>query len=221
MTERESILQQAHEACLQRNFPQAYALYEGLLQAYPDDIQVLLDYGKAVYIEFEEPEKALRLFEQAVACDPNCVEALLWSADVAALGYGPEQEGAAALYKQAIELDPTCVDAYVGLGLQYQAPSVTLSLEETIQAFRQAIALDPQRADAYNDLGMVLLRKGDKAEARVALCRAIECMQGTSRQRRIPGIKKYIEKIDRDEIIRTGASWNDSPRYRWFSQEEA
>ena len=54
------------------------------------------------------------------------------------MGYSPEQVGAVRLYQRAIELDPNCVDAYMGLGLQYQAPSVTLSLEETINAFRTA-----------------------------------------------------------------------------------
>lgn len=182
---------------------------------------MLLDYGKAVYGEFEEPEKALHLFERAVECDPNCVEAWLWLADTAAMGYGPEQEGAANFYRKAIELDPTCVDAYVGLGLQYQAPSVTLSLEETIQAFRQAIALDPQRADAYNALGMALLKKGDTADARVAFLRAIDQLKVANRPRKIAIVRKYIEQIDNTGKLRSGGRWNDSPRYNWFFKEEA
>ena len=57
----------------------------------------------------------------------------------------------------------------MGLGLQYQAPSVTLSLDETIDAFRTAIALDPYRADAYSNLGMVLLEKGDTTGAQYSI----------------------------------------------------
>jgi tetratricopeptide (TPR) repeat protein len=218
MCEREAILRQAHDACLRRDYPKAYNLYESLLQTCPDDPQVLLEYGMAVYTEFEDLEKALHLFEQAFERDPTLVEALLWQADVAAMGYGPEQVGAVGLYRRAIELDPNCVDAYMGLGLQYQAPSVTLSLEETINAFRTAIALDPHRADAYSNLGMALLEKGDTTGARAAFLHAIDLLEGTNYQKRIPVIRRYIEQIDRHEMIKTRASVNYSPRYRWFSE---
>ena len=139
MDEREAILQQAHEAYQQRNYPLAYDLYEALLQMFPGDPQVRLAYGKAVYLEYEDLEKALRLFEKVTELDSTTVEALLWQADIASLGYGPSYQGAVSLYRQAIHLDPNCVDAYIGLGLQYQAPSVTLSLEQAIDAFGTAI----------------------------------------------------------------------------------
>ena len=218
MSERESILRQAHEACLQRDYPKAYNLYEVLLQTYPGDPQILLEYGKAVYMKFEDLEKALCLFKRAFERDSSSVEALLWLADVAALGYGPDHLGAVCLYRRAIELDPKCVDAYLGLGLQYQAPSVTLSLEETINAFCTAIALDPHRADAYSNLGMALLDKGDAVGAHTAFLHAIDLLEGTNYQKRIPAIKRYIEQIDRHEAIKTRASANYSPRYRWFSE---
>ena len=80
-------------------------------------------------MQFEDLEKALCIFEWAFERDSASVEALLWLVDVAALGYGPDHVGAVCLYRRAIELDPKCVDAYMGLGLQYQAPSVTLSLD--------------------------------------------------------------------------------------------
>lgn len=216
MNERDTILQQAYEACLQRQFSQAYALYETLLQAYPDDPQVLLDYGKAVFSEFENLEKAIHLFEQVLKRDPTCVEAMLWLADIAALGYGSEQVGAASLYRKAIEADPACVDAYIGLGLQYQAPGVTLSLEEAIQAFRQAIAFDPQRADAYQNLGIILLKTGDSAGARAAFSGAIELWGRKGHPKRVQVLRKYIEQIDRNEAIKNFGSWSDSPRYNWL-----
>jgi tetratricopeptide (TPR) repeat protein len=218
MSERESILQQAHEACLRRDYPKAYSLYEALLQTHPDDPSLLLEYGKAVYMEFEDLEKALHLFEQAFKHDPTSVEALLWQADIATMGYGPDHAEAVSLYRRAIELDPKCVDAYVGLGLQYQTPSVTLSLEETIDAFRTAIALDPHRADAYSNLGMALLDKKDTAGARTAFLHAIDLLEGTDYQKRIPAIRQYIDQIDRHETIKTRANVNYSPRYHWFSQ---
>lgn len=99
MSERESILRQAHEACLRRDYPEAYNLYEALLQMYPDAPQVLLEYGKAVYMKFENLEKALCIFERAFERDSASVEALLWLADVAALGYGPDHAGAVSLYR--------------------------------------------------------------------------------------------------------------------------
>lgn len=217
MNERELMLQQAHEACLQRSFSQAYAFYKTLLQKYPDDSQVLLEYGKAVFGEFEDPEQAIHLFERALASDPGCVEALLWLADTAALGYGPEQAGAVTFYRKAMEFDPQCVDAYIGLGLQYQAPGVALSLDEAIQAFRQAIALDPRRADAHQNLGIVLLKKGDKVGARAAFSSAIELLEKTNHQQKVQVLRKYLEQIDRNEVVRNLGSWNDSPRYSWLT----
>lgn len=216
MEERDSLLQQAHEACWQFQFAQAYDIYEALLQANPDDPQVLLDYGRAVFGEGNDFEKATRLFEQAVQSDPTSVEAVLWLADMAALGYGPEQAGAVTLYRRALELDPACVDAYIGLGLQYRAPSVTLTLEESLQAFRQAATLDPRRSDASANLGMLLLEEGKRPEALAALRDAIVRMQGTDRARQIPAIQKYIERIERGEPIKKKAMFNDSPRYRWL-----
>jgi tetratricopeptide (TPR) repeat protein len=218
MDEREAILQQAHEARQRRDYPKAYHLYEALLQTSPDDPQILLEYGKAVYMEFEDLGKALRLFEKAFELDSTSVEALLWQADIAALGYGSGYRGAVSLYRQAIELDPTCADAYVGLGLQYQTPSVTLSLEETIDAFRTAIALDPHRADAYSNLGMALLDKKDMAGARAAFLHAIDLLEGTEDQKRIPAIRRYVEQIDRHEVITIRARVYGSPRYREFSE---
>ena len=218
MSEREVTLQRAHEACLQGDYQRAYEMYEALLKTYPNDSQVFLEYGKALYMEFEDLEKALHLFEQAFEHDPNLVEALLWQADVSALGYGSDQVGAARLYRQAIELDPKSVDAYIGLGLQYQAPSVSLSLEETIDVFRTAIVLDPKRADAYNNLGMALLDKEDTSGARAAFLHAIDLLEGTDNQKRIPAIKRYIEQIDRHETIKTRARVNYSPRYYELSQ---
>ncbi len=214
----EVTLQRAHEDCLRGDYSGAYEMYEALLQTYPDNSQVLVEYGKAVYMEFEDLEKALHLFERAFEHDRTFVEALLWQADVAALGYGPDQVGAVSLYRRAIELDPDCVDAYIGLGLQYQAPSVTLSLDETIEAFRTAIALNSHRADAYSNLGMVLLDKGDISGARAAFLQAIAMLEGTDYQKRIPAIKRYIEQIDRHETIKTRARVNYSPRYQRLSQ---
>ena len=219
MNERDTNLQQAHEAYLQQDFRQASALYEPLLQTYPEDLQVLLDYGKATYGEFEDLEKALHLFERALESDPTNIEALLWQADTAAMGYGPEMAGAADLYRRAIELDPTCVDAYIGLAFQYRAPGVTLSLEEAIQLYRRALALDPHRFGAYNNLAMRLLDKGDMAEAREAFCRAIECIKGTDREKQIPGLQKYIDKIDNKQEIKTRWETNDSPRSLWLTRQ--
>jgi tetratricopeptide (TPR) repeat protein len=126
--------------------------------------------------------------------------------------------GAVSLYRRAIELDPKCVDAYLGLGLQYQAPSVTLSLGEAINAFCTAIALDPHRADAYSNLGMALLEKRDADGARTAFLRAIDLLEGTNYQKPIPAVRRYIEQVDRHETIQTRARANYSPRYRWFSE---
>lgn len=218
MNERDSLLQQAHEAYLQHNFTGASALYETLLQMYPEDPQILLDYGKATYGEFEDLDKALYLFKRAFESDPTCIEALLWMADTAAMGYGPDMAGAAELYRRAIELDPTCVDAYIGLAFQYRAPGVTLSLEEAIQLYRQALALDPHRFGAYNNLGMRLLDKGDMAGAREAFCRAIELMRGTDREKQIPALQQYIDNIDNKQEIKTRWETNDSPRSRWLSR---
>ena len=214
MDERTMSLQEAREACLQGDYTRAYDLYEALLNAYPGNPQILLEYGKAIYGEYNDLEKAARLFEQALESDPNLVEALLWLADIAAAGYGPEQIGAVSLYRRVIELDPKNVDAYIGLGLQHHAPSVSLSLEEAIEAFRKATQLDLQRSDGWIDLGMALLESGHQEGARRAFVESIHLLHGSNRQKLIPAVEQYIARIDSSEPIKNAAFYNFSPRYQ-------
>jgi tetratricopeptide (TPR) repeat protein len=216
MSERDLTLQQAHEACLQEDYAKAYDLYEMLLKIYPNDSQILLNYGKALYNEYEDLEKAAHLFEQVLESEPNSLEALLWLADIAAVGYGPEQIGAASLYQRAIDLDPNCVDAYIGLGLQHNAPSVLLSLQEAIEAFRKATSLDPRRVDAHIDLAMALLENGNFAGARAAFLRALDLLNSTDQQKLRATIRRYVEQIDRNEPIKNRVFYNFSPRILGF-----
>jgi tetratricopeptide (TPR) repeat protein len=116
-TLRESQLARARQACHDRDFQTAYAIYDRLLGAGPDDAEVLGEYGRARYAEYADLEGAARLFERALAVEPQSVETLLWLGDVASLGYGPGYAGAAQSYRTAASLDPRRADAGADLGM--------------------------------------------------------------------------------------------------------
>jgi tetratricopeptide (TPR) repeat protein len=220
MTERDTLRQQAHEACLQEDYVTAYALYEELLQVYPEDAEILLDYGRAVYREYADLDKAACLFEQALEREPDSVELLLWLADIGATGYGPGYKAAVNLYQRVIELDPCNVDAYVGLGLQYHAPSVSMTSEEATQAFRKATQLDAQRADAHLDLGMLLLDTTDTPAARKEFLVTVNLLNTTGKKKLAKSVQQLIDQIERQEPIKNRFRLNLSSRYLWLSQEQ-
>jgi tetratricopeptide (TPR) repeat protein len=220
MTEEQSIQLRARQAVEREDYSEAYDLYNQWLKDHPNDTQVMLDYGRTLYYEQGDLEKAARLFQRVVELEPQSVTALLWLASTYEVGYGLGYTAAVDVYRRVIELAPNNTDAYVGLGLQYRAPSAPLTIDEAMDAFREAIRLNPNRTDAHIDLAMLLLDKGDIATAREELSVAVQQLNKMGNHKLAKGMQEYIDKIDRHEPITTRTSPNFSLYYDWLKNEQ-
>jgi uncharacterized Tic20 family protein/Flp pilus assembly protein TadD len=220
MSERTVRLEQARQASLRGEFPTAYALYDALLEAYPDDPEVLHDYGRAKYVEYVDLEQAAQLFERARAVEPKSVETLLWLGDLYALGYGRGYDAAAEMYRQALQQNDREVDAYIGLGMLHRAPTKPITLNEAIVAFRTATQTDPDRADAHLNLGMALIEAGELHAAQEELLIAQQLLATEGEHRQARGIQTMLDRLSRGEPIKSLAYSNRSSRYRWQPSAE-
>jgi TolB-like protein/Tfp pilus assembly protein PilF len=119
---------------------------------------------------------AIRLFEQAVAIDPDYALAYSGVADAHLLRVGyanvpleQAREVAERAIARALTLDDRLAEAYASLGLLKAHDGQPGAAE---QAYRKAIELDPQYAMAQMWLGGLLLDQGRLRAANIAFSRA-------------------------------------------------
>jgi adenylate cyclase len=109
--------------------------------------------------------EARRLFERAIAKDPDTVDALIGLAQVL-LGYcnSPidDRQHADALLRQALDLEPNGAAAHFVLGTLRRHQG---RMPEAAEAYRTAIARDRNYARAYLFLGLTLAYMGRAEEA--------------------------------------------------------
>ncbi len=129
--------------------------------------------GWAVYhrpFSREGREEARRLFERALAKDPDAVDALVGLAQVLTANTlegwsaSPEEDKARAdaLLRRALDLEPNRAATHFVLGVLRRSQG---RLEEAAEALRAAIALDRNYARAYLQLGYALTFMGRPEEA--------------------------------------------------------
>jgi serine/threonine-protein kinase len=108
-----------------------------------------------------DPVRALRYIEQAIAKDPAFA---LAHASIARRYLGQhDRTKAEASVARALALDPSLAEAYDARGLIRMWLDRDWSGAE--EAFRQAIELNPHDGDAHHELGQLLMRVGRCAEA--------------------------------------------------------
>jgi TolB-like protein/Flp pilus assembly protein TadD len=116
----------------------------------------------------EKWAEARRLFERAIAKDPDTVDALIGLAHVL-LGYSnspiDDRQHAEALLRRALDLEPNRAAAHFVRGTLYRHQG---RMPEAVEAYRTAIALDRNYARAYLYLGLTLAYMG-RAEEAIAL----------------------------------------------------
>ena len=71
MFEYQTYREQARQAVIQGDFTKAYRLYEELLGAYVNDVDILFDYGRAKYREFSDLNQAAVLFQRILEQQPD------------------------------------------------------------------------------------------------------------------------------------------------------
>jgi adenylate cyclase len=113
----------------------------------------------------EKWAEARRLFERAIAKDPDTVDALIGLAHVL-LGYSnspiDDRQQADAQLRRALDLDPNRAATHFVLGTLRRHQG---HLPEAAEAYQTAIALDRNYARAYLYLGLTLAHMGRAEEA--------------------------------------------------------
>jgi tetratricopeptide (TPR) repeat protein/tRNA A-37 threonylcarbamoyl transferase component Bud32 len=169
-------LEQAMEALRSERFPQAVALFEGILAADPGlKAQVADSYaqalqGYAATIRESDPAKAESLLRQAAEVEPQS------AASYFELGKfytaGKEYRKAIAAYRTAVKLDPKAPDPQFNLGFLY---AQTKNYPAAEKAFLRVISLSPSYLDeVYYNLAVVQGRMGKRKESMNNLERALE-----------------------------------------------
>jgi adenylate cyclase len=119
-------------------------------------------------------EEARRLFERALATDPNTTQALIGLAFVLqGRSDRPvaDRERADRLLRRALDLAPNRASAHFVLGLVRRSKG---RLQDAVDALETALALDPYYARAYFELGVTLMVLGRPEEAISPALRALD-----------------------------------------------
>ncbi len=224
--DRDLLLEQARQQCLQEKFASAYQIYDELLIWHPDNSAVLMDYGRAKFREFADLDQSAQFFHRVIEIEPNSVDAMLWLALVSWMGYGLDYENAAALYQRVLELDPQNVDAYIGLGMLYGAPSSPITIHDAIGYYRKATQVAPENIDAHHNLGYALVEAGETVAAQEEFLTTIRLLQVEGSSMTVPGqvispaslahdLEIKLERLRSGQPLTGRGYVNSSSRFRW------
>jgi tetratricopeptide (TPR) repeat protein len=125
-----------------------------------------------VNVSSENPdnnEAAIKLFEQAVAADPNFAAAyaeLARAYSIKARYFAPVpdkkklNEEAEVDVEKALALNPNLAEGYFSRGLILWTPYKRFPHEQAIQSYKRALELNPNLDEAHHQLGFVYLHIG-------------------------------------------------------------
>jgi serine/threonine protein kinase len=134
-----------------------------------------------VNVSSENPsdnEAAIKLFEQAVAADPNFAAAyaeLARAYSIKARFFAPVpekkklNEEAEVDVEKALALDPNLAEGHFARGLILWTPYKRFPHEQAIQSYKRALELNPNLDEAHHQLGFIYLHIGllDKAQQEI------------------------------------------------------
>ena len=133
----------------------------------------------------ENNEAAIKLFEQAIAADPNFAAAyaeLARAYSIKARYFAPVaekkklNEDAEVDVEKALAIDPNLAEGYFARGLMLWTPYKRFPHEQAVQAYKRALELNPNLDEAHHQLGFVYLHIGllDKAWQEIEKALAIK-----------------------------------------------
>lgn len=138
----------------------ARAMYEGILQAYPDQADALHLLG-VLRDQQGAPAEAAELISRAIAVSPG-EASFHGNLGTALLAMGREEEAETA-YRQSIRLDPAYAEGHYNLANLLRRRGAA---PEARQHFEDALSLQPGYVQARNNLAMLLWEDvGDTAAA--------------------------------------------------------
>lgn len=163
----EQLFSQATTLHQQGRVADANALYEQLLQHFPDNPDILHLHGLACH-QLGQYARAANLLRRAIACRPS---ALLFHLGLAgALHAAHDYPTAETACRAALAIDPNHAEAHNHLGVMLKAQG---KLGDAEHAFRSALALRPDYTEAWNNLGNILRHAGRLADAEDAYGQAL------------------------------------------------
>ena len=132
----------------------------------------------------ENNETAIKLFEQAVAADPNFAAAYAelaraYSIKARYFAPAPEKkelnEEAEVDVEKALALDPNLAEGHFARGLILWTPYKRFPHEQAVQSYKRALELNPNLDEAHHQLGFVYLHIGllDKGQEEIEKALAI------------------------------------------------
>ena len=142
----------------------------------------------------EDNEAATKLFEQAVAADPNFAAAyaeLARAYSIKARFFAPVaekkklNEDAEVDVEKALALDPNLAEGYFARGLILWTPYKRFPHEQAVRSYKRALELNPNLDEAHHQLGFVYLHIGllDKGLQEIEKALAINPANSLARYR--------------------------------------
>jgi tetratricopeptide (TPR) repeat protein len=145
-------IKQGSDLVNQKKYPEARAVYEGLLAKYPQAYQLDQFVARTYYLE-GQPAKAIEVLQAAVAKKPDVIELrLLLGSLLLEAGKADEGKQVLAAVDESKITDPAL---WVNFGITMMNKNQTA---EAAAYFEKAIAKFPQAPDAYYYHGITLVQ---------------------------------------------------------------
>ncbi|MBI4244151.1 MAG: tetratricopeptide repeat protein [Planctomycetes bacterium] len=156
----------AYAYYLQKNYKEANKLMEEMYAKFPDDSDLLLDFGIFKY-SIGETEKAIELLKKGIELKPSHAEAHNYLGKI--YNNNGKYEEAMACFKKASELKPEYVEPLLNRGimhLQLQQP------DKALKSLRQALEIKRDSSDIYYNLGIAydMLKMRDESVTSYNAC---------------------------------------------------
>jgi len=134
---------------------------DGLVDMVAKHLALALNvHGTHVKVHERDVDRAVRLYERAVALSPGCVEAL-YNLGVVYAELG-EVDKAIFAYRSTIKEGPGCAAAHNNLGVLYRGKGL---MGLALQCYERAIRAQPDFPQALNNLAVMYTQQGRAPEA--------------------------------------------------------
>ena len=144
----EQIFKKYYSAHGEGKFSEAEKGYQEILKRRPDWGQALHALG-TLYLDQDQPDKAIPIFEKAANINPPHLPACYSLGRLKQLEN--DHQGAIIIYKVMLDQQPNAGLVWNNLGVAYREIGKP---DDAISSFRAAVRFTPQMAEAWNNLGV-------------------------------------------------------------------
>ncbi|GAB4529748.1 MAG: hypothetical protein Tsb0014_11880 [Pleurocapsa sp.] len=175
-------------------YQSAIQLYQPWDKITTADIPIVLELGNFLVNREQDYQTAMKLFDAAIALDPNLAQA--WSGKATAQFLAKDYFNAKESFNRALALNPESHKLKYNLGSLWAKLG---NYEKASELYAQATKLEPNFAVAWRDLGLSLYLQDRYQEAALAFTQIIyrpnsPSFQVSDREREL--MKEYYEKVE-------------------------